>query len=74
MLTNPDKFSSQFNILYPGVYRTVTGRDVLDMKTCGLIGRYDIYLRDDLETIRGILQYEKLREGSLLKIAEILTC
>jgi len=32
------------------------------MTTCCLIGRYDFYLRDDLELVRGVLQYEQMRE------------
>ena len=32
------------------------------MTECGLIKRYGYYIRSDIETIRSILQYEKLRD------------
>lgn len=61
--TNPKAFAAWFNEKYPGVYRQITAQDVRGMTTCGLIGRYGFYLRDDLETIRGILEYEQLRKN-----------
>jgi len=32
------------------------------MKSCGLIGHSSYYGRSDLETVRGILEYEQMRE------------
>jgi len=63
MLTNPDKFASLFNSKVPGAYRSISPQDVLDMKSCGLIGRSNYYGRDDLETVRAVLEYEQLREN-----------
>ena len=75
-ITSPEKFAASFNQKFPGAYRLITAEDVNDMTECGLIGRYGFYLKkvdlserygfnkqDDLETIRGILQYEQLREN-----------
>ena len=62
MLTSPDKFASSFNDTIPGAYRRITALDVLNMKSCGLIGRSSYYGRADLETIRCILLYEQMRE------------
>ena len=62
IIANPGKFAARFNEKYPGAYRQVTAQDVRDMTTCHLIGRYECYLKDDLEFIRGILQYEQMRE------------
>ena len=59
---SPEKFAALFNEKYPGTYRQVTAQDVRDMTICCLIGRYECYLKDDLEFIRGMLQYEQLRE------------
>ena len=60
--TSSGKFAALFNEKYPGAYRKVTAQDVRDMTTCCLIGRYGFYLRDDLELVRGVLQYEQMRE------------
>lgn len=68
-ITSPNKFASLFNEKYPGAYRRVTAEDVRDMATCGLIDRYGFYLRSELETIRGILQYEHMRERRLTQEA-----
>jgi hypothetical protein len=54
-ITSPDEFAALFNEKYPGTYRQVTAQDVRDMTICCLIGRYECYLKDDLEFIRGIL-------------------
>jgi len=35
------------------------------MKRCKLICRHGFYIRGDLEIVRGILEYEQLREGKL---------
>ncbi len=60
--TSPEKFAALFNEKYPGAYRQITAQDIREMTTCCLIGRYSFYGRDDLETVRGILSYEKLCE------------
>jgi hypothetical protein len=46
----------------PGAYRRVTADDIRDMVECGLIGRHNYHYESDLETVRGILQYEQMRE------------
>ena len=64
MLTaSPEKFAAWFNMKYPGVHRLITGRDIKDMTTCGLIGHRQYYSQsEDGETIRALLQYEQLRQ------------
>jgi hypothetical protein len=57
----PDRFAQRFNEIVPGAYRQVTVTDIKQMMHCGLIGRRGFFTRDDLETVRGILLYEKLR-------------
>jgi len=47
----------------PGAYRRMTVEDIIDMTKCGLIARSGYYLRDDLQTVRGVLQYEKLLQN-----------
>ena len=62
-ITSPDEFAEWFNNKYQGAYRKINTEDVRDMTTCGLIGRYRYYsLSQDGETVRGILEYEQLRE------------
>ncbi len=62
-ITSPWKFAAWFNEKYIGAYRQITTEDVEEMTVCGLICRYRSYsLSQDSETIRGILQYEQLRE------------
>ena len=63
MITRPEAVVTYFNEKYPGAYRQITAEDVEDMTTSGLIGRYRYYsTSQDGETIRGLLQYEQLRE------------
>jgi len=70
VLTSPEKFAAQINDMFAGEIRYISAADIIDMTKCGLIGCYQYYnLRSDGERIRGVLQYEKLREGRLLKIA-----
>jgi len=57
-----EEFMVWFNMKYPGAHRPITAEDVILMTRCKLICRYGFYLRDDLETVRGILQYEQMRE------------
>ena len=62
-INSPGNFAAWFNEKYPGAYRATTAEDVRDMTTCGLIGRYRSYSKSqDGETVRGILQYEQMRE------------
>ena len=62
-ITSPDKFAVWFDNKYQGAYRKMNTEDVRDMTTCGLIGRYRYYsLSQDGETVRGILEYEHMRE------------
>lgn len=49
-----------FDSRVPGAHRPVDITDVIDMIECGLIRRYGYFIRGDLETIRAILQYERL--------------
>lgn len=52
-----------FNEKYPGAYRRIIAADARDMTACGLIVRYRSYsISQDGETVRGILQYEQMRE------------
>jgi hypothetical protein len=61
--SNPTKFAQWFNEKYPGAYRRISAGDVKDMTTCGLIFHHGYYSGSmDGELIRGIFQYEKLRE------------
>jgi len=62
-IESPEKFAALFNENYPGTHRQITARDVGDMTRCCLIGRYGYYFQDDLELVRGLLQYEQLREN-----------
>ena len=60
--SDPGRFAAKFNSVVPGAFRSVTADDVRQMAHCGLIGRRGYYERADLETIRGILWYERFRE------------
>ena len=63
MTSNPNRFAAWFNMTYQGAHRRITTEDVEDMTTCGLIGRYRYYsTSQDGGIIRGILQYEQMRE------------
>ena len=68
-ITRPDKFATWFNLKVPGAYRRITADDVRLLTECGLIGKYNYYGRLDLETVRGILRYEQLREKRLQRPA-----
>jgi len=60
VVSDPVKFASKFNMMVPGAYRYMTGDDIRRMENCGLIGRSGFFDRSDLETVRGILQYEQV--------------
>ncbi|MFC1893714.1 hypothetical protein ACFLYR_06795 [Chloroflexota bacterium] len=63
MTSNPNRFAAWFNEKYLGAYRRITTEDVEEMTNSRLIGRFRYYSPpQDGETIRGILQYEQLRE------------
>ena len=77
--TSPDRFAKDFNQMMPGAYRKITTQDILDMTACGLIGKYDCYPHNDIETVRAILRYEELRQKRIEKqpldsISDIRTC
>jgi hypothetical protein len=61
-IKSPEDFAEKFNVRIPDACRKITSNDVRLMTDCKLIGRYRFYGRQDLETVRGILLYEKLRE------------
>ena len=69
-ITSSRKFAAWFNEKYIGAYRQITTEDVKNMTVCGLIGHFRYYSPpQDGETIRGILQYEQLREKRSVKQA-----
>jgi hypothetical protein len=59
-IINPDIFAKWFKSEVSNANREITAQDVRELTECGLIGRYKFYTRQDLETVRGILQYEQL--------------
>ena len=63
LIVRPEEFAKWFTKAIPGAHRQITTQDVRDMTTCGLIGRYGYYIHLDIETVRAILQYEKLRQN-----------
>ena len=62
-ITSPDNFAEWFKSEIPGAYREMTSQDIQDMTECGLIGRYGYYGWQDLDMVRGILHYEKIRQS-----------
>jgi hypothetical protein len=69
VITNsPNKFSIWFNGKYLGISRRITPEDINNMTACGLIHRYGYYSESmDGETVRGVLQYEQLRQKRIQK-------
>ncbi len=63
--TRPEQFATLFNEKVPGAHRNISAEDIICMKRCKLICRHGFYIRGDLEIVRGILEYEQLREGKL---------
>jgi hypothetical protein len=61
-ITSPEVFTDWFNEKILDTCRKLTVDDVCLMAECKLIGRYRFYGHQDLETARGILQYEQMRE------------
>ena len=69
-ITDPEEFADWFNETYPGAYRPITTEDARDMTTCGLMGHHQYYSKPrDGETVRGILEYEQMREKRSAKEA-----
>jgi hypothetical protein len=62
VVADPVKFAEKFNRTVPGAYKSITGDDIRRMTHCGLIGRYGFFLREDVETVRGVLRYEQLKD------------
>jgi len=62
---NAEQFAEQFNSMFPGAFRILTTDDVKEMIRCGLIRRHGYYEWMDLQTVRGIIQYEALRKQRL---------
>ena len=61
-ITSPNKFAALFNERLPDTHRNVIAEDIICMKKCKHICRHGFYIRDDLETVRGILLYEQMRD------------
>ena len=68
VVSDPITFANRFNAAVPGSHRLVTPDDVRELAYCGLIGRHGFFDRSDLQTVRGILQYEKVRETRIRKV------
>jgi len=62
VVSDPVRFAAKFNAVVPGAFRPVTADDVRYLMHCGLVGRRGFFARTDLETVRGILLYEQVRE------------
>jgi len=71
IMANPGRFAAKFNTTVPGAYRQVTVDDIRQMAQCGLIGRCGFFDRSDLETVRGLLQYEQFRERATEREMEL---
>ncbi|MFC2004814.1 hypothetical protein ACFLUY_01175 [Chloroflexota bacterium] len=61
-ITHPEAFADLFNTKIPDAHRKITSNDVRLMTKGNLIYKYGFYGSQDLELVRGILQYEQLRE------------
>jgi hypothetical protein len=66
-ISSPERFAVEFNQNVPGAHRHLTPDDVRLMTRCGLIGRYDFYVKSDIQTAVGILRYEQLRDKGIVK-------
>lgn len=69
-MSNAKEFAKHCNTKLPGAWRTVDAADIRLMTECGLIGQYGHYGRGDVETVRGVLRYEMLREKHDKKVDE----
>lgn len=61
LITSASKFVDWFRMKVPGA-REISLDDVRLLTECGLIKRCGFYGNADLQTVIGILRYEKLRE------------
>ena len=62
-IVRAEGFADLFNAKVPGAYRQVTADDIRLLTQCGLVGRYSFYdTVDDLQTVIGILNYERLTQ------------
>ena len=61
VVADPLRFAARVNSAVPGASRPVTADDIRELTDCGLIGKRGFFERADLETVRGILLYEKTR-------------
>jgi len=61
VVAEPAKFAAKFNARVPGAHRPVSDDDIREMALCGLVGRRGFFERSDIETVRGVLRYEKMR-------------
>lgn len=64
------QFAERFNSMFPGAHRPLAAEDVREMVHCGLIRRHGYYEWLDLQTVRGILQYERSRTQRLGRCAD----
>ena len=71
VVADPVRFAEKFNRTVPGAYKSVTGEDIRQMVHCGLIGRYGSFLREDVETVRGIMRYEQLKDAAKAQAAQV---
>ena len=62
---NTQQFAERFNSMFPGANRPLIAEDVRELVHCGLIRRHGYYEWMDLQTVRGILQYERSRAQRL---------
>jgi hypothetical protein len=69
-ITSPEKIVEWFRLEVLGAYRNLTSQDIQDMINCGLIGRYGFYIRQDLETVSVVLQYDQLRQNRIQKFSK----
>ena len=71
VVADPVKFAEKFNRTVPGAYKSVTGEDIRQMVHCGLIGRHGFFLRADVETVRGIMHYEQLKNAAKAQAVQV---
>jgi hypothetical protein len=60
--SNPKHFAEWFNDKFSNACQKIDADDICVMTECKLIGRYGFYTRQDMETIRAVLQYEQMRQ------------
>jgi len=65
LASSNQQFAERFNSMFPGAHRPLAAEDVRDLVHCGLIRRRGYYEWMDLQTVRGILQYERSRAQRL---------